>query len=74
MNTRRSFFRRIGAIVAAVALAPEIAFRVKLPKVSPEPVNWKDVPFWYQETRTSFCYSDEYKRFMELAMQQGQRA
>lgn len=31
MTTRRSFFRRVAAVVAAVALAPEIAFGVKLP-------------------------------------------
>jgi len=31
MFSRRSFFRRAAAIVAAVALAPEIAFGVKLP-------------------------------------------
>ena len=30
MITRRSFFRRLAAVVAAVAIAPEIAFRHKL--------------------------------------------
>lgn len=30
MTTRRLFFRRLAAIAAAVALAPEIAFRAKL--------------------------------------------
>lgn len=29
--TKRSFFRRFGAIIATIALAPEIAFNVKLP-------------------------------------------
>lgn len=36
MMTKRSFFRRFGAIIAAVAIAPEIAFGVRLavqPKV-----------------------------------------
>ena len=30
MNTRRGFFRRVAAVVAAVAIAPEIAFRTRL--------------------------------------------
>lgn len=29
--TKRSFFRRFGAIIATIALAPEIAFNVRLP-------------------------------------------
>jgi|GEM_PF-6175251 hypothetical protein len=30
MNSRRSFFKRLAAVVAAVAIAPEIAFRRRL--------------------------------------------
>src|SRR4030095_12933 len=39
MNSRRSFFKRLAAVVAAVAIAPEIAFRTKLelPEVEAEP-------------------------------------
>ena len=35
MNSRRSFFKRLAAVVAVVALAPEIAFskRLELPKL-----------------------------------------
>ncbi len=31
MTARRSFFKRAAAIVACLAIAPEIAFRAKLP-------------------------------------------
>lgn len=31
MNSRRSFFKKLAAVVAAVSLAPEIAFRTALP-------------------------------------------
>lgn len=30
MNTRRGFFKKLAGIVAAVAIAPEIAFRTRL--------------------------------------------
>lgn len=38
---RRSFFKRLAAVVAAVAIAPEIAFRTKLelPEVSDAPTS-----------------------------------
>ena len=40
MNTRRSFFQRCATLIATLAIAPEIAFRVKLalPAVTAEPV------------------------------------
>lgn len=54
--TKRSFFKAIMGAVAAVALAPEIAFRTRLemPKAA-APVNpdWVDAPyeihFWLDE-------------------------
>lgn len=41
--SRRSFFRRATAIVAAVALAPEIAFSQKIEAIVPAPPTWVPV-------------------------------
>jgi hypothetical protein len=63
MISKRSFFKTIGAIVAAVAIAPEIVFSSRLrPTID-------FVPFWYQTTRRSICFSKDYidvfKKLME---------
>lgn len=50
---RRSFFRKFGGLIAAVALAPEIAFRAKLqvPKL---------LPFWKQTVLAEHIFTQEY--------------
>lgn len=64
---RRSFFKSIAAVVAAVALAPEIAFNVRIKEKFD---NWKQIPgFWTQSSRAYYCYSDTYKKFIALALQ-----
>lgn len=55
---RRSFFKGLAAVVAAVALAPEIAFNAPLHH------NWKLTPFWLEESRISFCHTELYKRWL----------
>lgn len=42
MISKRSFFKKLGAVIAAVAIAPEIAFRTKLdlPQVPQEQWVW----------------------------------
>lgn len=60
---RRSFFKSLATLVATVALAPELAFNRPL---KPElPNEWAAVPFWHQETRLSYCYTDLYKRYLQ---------
>ena len=44
MNSRRSFFKTIASVVAAVAIAPEIAFRSKLEL--PAVTGWDVVTGW----------------------------
>lgn len=61
---RRSFFSRCAALVAAVALAPEIAFSRKLDL----PDAAKLAPFWTESTILSRCYSDAYLRFLEITI------
>lgn len=41
--TKRSFFRRFGAIIAAVALAPEIAFGAKLDLPTTPPLDLQEM-------------------------------
>jgi hypothetical protein len=45
MNSRRSFFKRIAAAVAVVALAPQLAFRQKLalPVVEVPAINMQEL-------------------------------
>lgn len=69
MNTRRSFFQRLAGAVAAVALAPEIAFRAKLelPKIighDPGPTTMT-AAFWTQTTRWGFVVTDDYVKAMQ---------
>lgn len=60
---RRSFFRNLAAIIAAVAIAPEIAFRTKLELPKAEAIS----SFWFQTDRYSNCVSDAYiARMAEL--------
>lgn len=44
MNSRRSFFKTLASVVAAVAIAPEIAFRrrLELPKAEPAGVPFSE--------------------------------
>jgi hypothetical protein len=63
MQTRRSFFKKIAAAVAVVAIAPRMAFSAKplapvVPAV-PAPVV-ETVPFWYQTSRRSRMVTQEY--------------
>ncbi len=68
MLNRRTLLKRLGAIVATVALAPEIAFGVKLPKSPPgtieiftDPATLEQLtPFWTQTSRWASCYSQAY--------------
>ncbi len=62
---RRSFFSRIAGLVAAVAIAPEIAFRTKLPLPK-----WGQqetiVAFWTQTDRAAGSYDAEYLKTIGL--------
>lgn len=40
MASRRSFFRRFAGVIAAVALAPEIAFNISLKQ------SWENIAIW----------------------------
>lgn len=64
---RRSFFSRIAGAIAAIAIAPEIAFRAKLPV--PAVVDPVPVEFWHQTTRASVCFDREYlEKMNELGL------
>lgn len=67
MFTRRSFFRRVAAVVAAVALAPEIAFGRRLE------AHWPDggyPPFWIQSPPWwDYCESDVYKEYKRIILE-----
>ncbi len=58
MFSRRSFFRRAAAIVAAVALAPEIAFNVRL-RVTEHALEGIG-PYWLQTSLLHRYVSDAY--------------
>lgn len=56
MKTRRGFFQSLAKAAAIIALAPQIAFRVK-----PEEIAVRDiVPFWCETERYTLCYSEDY--------------
>lgn len=56
---RRSFFKSLMGAVAAVAIAPEIAFRRKLTLPAVEAPVFMTT-YWMETTRHSACYTDEY--------------
>ncbi len=62
MTTRRSFFQRIAAVVAAVALAPEIAFNAALPLPVPEPFTC----VMHGVTKKVTLYSTTWTRTVEM--------
>ena len=66
MTTRRSFFKRAAAVVAALALAPEIAFgrRLELAAVT----DWKKVPFWIETSRVTTVRSASYLAWREAVL------
>lgn len=66
MQTRRSFFKRAVAIVAIVALAPEIAFRAKLSL--PKTQDFENIPYWMETSRIQHVYDDKYLKWRELIM------
>ena len=55
MLTRRTLLQRVGAIVACLALAPEIAFNVRL-----NPTRAALEPWWVETRCISHIYSDAY--------------
>lgn len=61
---RRGFFKSLVKAAAIVALAPQIAFRVKPIKVAVEVVQKVEaVPsFWYQTTRETICTDEAYRK------------
>jgi len=63
---RRSFFSRIAGFVAAVAIAPEIAFRSKLPLPGAAHLQLESVQvaFWTQDARYSRCVDPEYEKLL----------
>lgn len=71
---RRSFFSRIAGFVAAVAIAPEIAFRAKLPLPGAEHLELKSVAvgFWTQETRYSSCVDEQYEKMLKELAEKGE--
>ena len=67
MISKRGFFRTIGAIIATVALAPEIAFGGPLKRQLSNPP--EQAPFWYEESRYCSCYTDAYRKAMSKIME-----
>lgn len=55
---RRSFFRSLARAAGIVALAPQLAFRVKPLQVE------APAPFWFQEDRASMLVDDNYLLFI----------
>ena len=72
---RRSFFSSIARAAAIVALAPQLAFRVKpaMPVAVPQPQNHEMVGYWYETSRHSECYSDEYIAAMTAILSQSKK-
>lgn len=61
---RRSFFQSLARAAATVALAPQLAFRVKpLPIKAPEPQQIM-VSYWMETSRHSMCYDNAYLEAM----------
>ncbi len=58
MFNRRSFFKRVVAVVAVVAMAPEIAFNRRLQLVG-APLE-QLTPFWTQTSRWARAQSQAY--------------
>lgn len=71
MNSRRRFFKSLVKAAAIVALAPQIAFRVKPLSVAVEAVPKVETvtPFWLQTTRYSSCVDDEYLKMYRRIME-----
>lgn len=65
VNTRRSFFARMGAAIATIALAPELAFRAKLALPEVE-------KFWTQDQCHSRSYNEGYLRAVGLTFASNQ--
>lgn len=68
MNTRRSFFRRFAGVIAAVAMAPEIAFAAKLdlpwkPKLDPNTFNC-----WIETSRYVYIQSETYRQWQSMVL------
>lgn len=57
MNSRRGFFKSLAKAAAVVALAPQIAFRVRpeVPRVE---------YFWYETERSTMIVDQEYSMMM----------
>ena len=55
---RRSFFTALAKAAAIVALAPQLAFRVKPIEIAAPKIDLDS--FWYQTERWSACYSKGY--------------
>lgn len=67
---RRAFFQSLAKAAAIVALAPQLAFRVK-PEIPQAPKEL--VAFWCQTTRLARSYDDDYIKALEHAMRQGNK-
>ena len=64
MRSRRSFFSRVAAVIAIVALAPEIAFGRKLDFADMPVVDWKSLAFWTENESLSEFYTERYIEFI----------
>ena len=62
---RRSFFKSIAAVVAAVALAPEIAFNVSMKERF---IDFGISEFWTQPAWWTQYYSDTYRKWLEFTL------
>ena len=65
MHSRRSFFSRLGAIAAIVALSPQLAFARKLDQFV---LDRPPTAFWTQTIRWERVTSDAYREALNRLM------
>lgn len=66
MNSKRSFFKRLAAVVAAVALAPEIAFAQKFTFKTPD---IESIGYWVETSKWEFYESESYRQWRKLVLE-----
>lgn len=72
MTTRRSFFSKVAAVIAAISIAPEIAFARKLEipvAIEPFKMVFGNMAFWLAPPPPWMTPSDEYKEFMRRTLE-----
>lgn len=57
---RRSLLKSLAKAAAIIAMAPQLAFRVKPERFDAELLDTEKMSFWNEPHLISMCYTDEY--------------